>query len=241
MILKHIINFFLSLQTSIWLLGLFIAVFFAGAFIMPIREEFRYIHSVPLFEWLKEHPLWITWWLWGSIGILSVLTINTIFCSIESIIKKRRSRQWLLIISPQIIHIGFLFLLLAHLLSSAGGFKDHAVAKEGTFLQIPDSNIALHVKDIDIRLDAYGFITDWAVGIEYFSEGNMIKNDRISPNNPSLKGGLNINVKDLTTLPKKAVLLQVSREPGALWALIGGILFMAGTVTLIVLKAKLEK
>jgi hypothetical protein len=56
-----------------------------------------------------------------------------------------------------------------------------------------------------------------------------------------LKEGFNINVKDLQAFPEKAVLLQVSREPGAIWALIGGILFLAGTIILIIFKAKVEK
>jgi cytochrome c biogenesis protein ResB len=37
------------------------------------------------------------------------------------------------------------------------------------------------------------------------------------------------------------VLLEVSREPGAVWALVGGILFMTGTIALLVLKMKREE
>jgi len=52
--------------------------------------------------------------------------------------------------------------------------------------------------------------------------------------------GFNINVKDLQAYPE-AVLLQVSREPGAAWALAGGILFMVGILALIALKMKMER
>lgn len=77
--------------------------------------------------------------------------------------------------------------------------------------------------------------------MEYVSGQDNILKDRIKPNSPSLKEGFNINVKDIQAFPERAVLLQVSREPGALWALIGGILFMTGIVALIILKAKIEK
>jgi cytochrome c biogenesis protein ResB len=132
-------------------------------------------------------------------------------------------------------------MLLAHLLSSIGGFKGVAVAREGAFLKMPDDDITLNIKAINIDVDQYGYINDWEVNVEYISGQNKILKDRIKPNAPSLKEGFNINVKDLQAFPEKAVLLQVSREPGALWALIGGILFMAGTIILIVLKVKMEK
>jgi hypothetical protein len=233
------IRFFLSIKTTLWLLLIQIALLFAGAIIMPTSTEFQTIHSMPFFEWLKTQRIGVTWWLWASIFILSILTLNTIFCSIESIIKKTKLQRLILLLSPQIIHIGFLFILLAHLLSSNSGFIGMAVATEGTLLRIPDSKVALHINTIIILADKDGYLRDWQVNIEYIKD-NQIHRDIIRPNAPSLKEGFNVNVRDLQFYPEKAVLLQVSKEPGALWALIGGILFILGTVTLIVLKIKSE-
>ncbi len=239
-LLKHLMGFLLSLRAALWTLGLLALALLAGAFIMPLRqEEFQAIHSIPLFLWLQEQPLSITWWLWLSVGLLAVLTVNTIACSIESIIKKRRATQWLLLISPQIIHIGFLFILLAHLLSATGGAKGMAVAGEGSSFMLP-GNAVLLIKNINIQTDPAGYIADWAVDVEYRTNGKTLK-DVISPNSPSLQGGLNINVKDLRAFPEKAVLLQISRDPGAFWALMGGIFFMLGIVTLAILRIKTEK
>ena len=61
------------------------------------------------------------------------------------------------------------------------------------------------------------------------------------PNKPSIYKGLGVYVKDLRAYPEKMVLLELSREPGAVWALIGGILFMIGTIMLIILKWKRDK
>lgn len=238
-ILKHLSNFFFSLRTTLWLLGLMLMLMLAGAVIMPGKQEFQTIHSAPMFAWLKDQPLHITWWLWGLIGTLSVLTFNTLFCSIESVVKKRKVTQWLLLISPQIIHIGFLFILLAHFLSATGAYQAFAAAQEGNMLRISDSTV-LRIKDINIMTDRYGYISGWSVGVEYLEDGTMSQTDTISPNNPSTLMGFNINVKDLQTYPE-AVLLQVSREPGALWALTGGIMFMIGILALIALKMKMER
>ncbi len=208
---------------------------------MPVNQEFRSLQSTPLFEWIQSQPLRITWWLWILIGILTALTVNTLFCSIESITKKRKVTQWLLLISPQIIHIGFLFILLAHLLSAVGASQKMAAAHEGSTVKISGDNTVLKVKNINIRFDYYGYITDWDVGVEYLSNGNVFQQDIIRPNAPSVNRGFNINIKDLRPYPVKVVLLQINREPGAIWALIGGILFMVGIVTLILLKIRMER
>ncbi len=238
--LKKILDFFLSLNTALWSLGFLILFLFAGALIMPGRPEFELLHSVPFFKWIQKQHVEITWWLWGVISILSILAINTLFCSIESIIKKRNATQWLLLISPQIIHIGFLFMLLAHLLSGAGSSQGLARAVEGSVLTFSD-NTVMKVREISIDMDKQGYMTDWRVDVEYLSNGMPFKQDTIRPNKPSLLTGFNINVKDLTLYPQKIIIIQVNKEPGALWALVGGILFMIGTITLLMLRIRMEK
>lgn len=238
-ILKNMLNFFLSLRTSIWLLLALLCLLFYGSIIMPSKEEFQTLHTVPLFQWLMENPYSITWWLWGAIGILSLLTANTLLCSIESIIKKRGSRHWLLIISPQVIHIGFLFILLAHLLSSYGSFKGTTFVYKGTMLQLPNG-LTVVFDGINIDIDPSGYMRDWSADIKYFRGGRQIKSDVILPNNPSFQDGFGIYIKTVRLEPFPAALIEVSREPGAFWALVGSVLFLAGMITLLMLKIKRE-
>jgi hypothetical protein len=166
-ILKNILKIFLSIRTSIWLLLVLLFLLFYGAFVMPLKEEFLMLHTTPLFQWLLENPLAITWWLWGAIVIASLLTVNTLLCSIESVIKRRSARHWLLFIAPQIIHIGFLFILLAHLLSSYGSFKGTTFVFRGTMLQLPNGQDVVF-DDITVDRDESGYITDWSAHIRYF-------------------------------------------------------------------------
>lgn len=238
-ILQKVLNFFLSLRTAIWLLLALLFMLLYGSLTMPAKHEFSSINDMPLFDWLRNNNAGITWWLYGSIVLLSLLTANTILCSIESLIKKQRYKKWLLIISPQIIHVGFLFMLLAHLLSSAGSFKGTAVAYEGSALILPN-NLTLEVKNIMIDIDRSGYVTDWTANIEYLSGGEKIKEDFLRPNSPSFYKGVGIYLKHVQAYPVKAVLLEVSREPGAAWALIGGILFMLGAIMLLIFKIKKE-
>lgn len=239
-VLKKILDSLFSLRTTLWLLGFMLVLMLAGAVIMPGERAFQQLRTMPLFDWIGEQPAGTTWWLWGLIGLLSLLTVNTFFCSVESIIKKRRVTQWLLLISPQVIHIGFLFVLLAHLLSSLYAYEKMTTIYEGALIKLDDS-MALKIKDIDVDIDYYGYISDWKVDVAYVSKGTTIVEDSIKPNDPSDKQGLNINVKNVRPYPRKVAYLQISYEPGARWALVGGILFMIGIVTLIALKIRLEK
>lgn len=236
---RAVIGFFVSLKTSLWLLCLIIVLLLAGAFIMPGERAFQSIHSMPLIEWMGEQPVKSTWWLWASMGLLCVLAANTLLCSIDSIAKKRKVTQWMLLISPQIVHIGFLFMLIAHLASAVGGFKTFAVAAEGTPLEMPDNSV-VQIKKIAMSFDSYGYLSDWAVDVEYWYNGQVMKNDRLMPNKPVFHKGVGVYVKDLRAFPSKMVLLEVSREPGATWALVGSILFMTGTIALLFFKMKRE-
>jgi hypothetical protein len=236
-VLRKALDFFLSLRTAIWLLLALIVLFLFGALVMPVRQEFQGINALPLFLWLRHSPLGATWWLLGSIGALSVLTANTLLCSVESIIRKRRSRQWLLIISPQVIHIGFLFMLLAHLLSATGGMKGSASVREGEGVMLP-GEVVLRVKTVAVLAGPGGFPMDWRAEVQYLSGDKVLKNDHIGPNRPSFYEGLGVYIKDVRP---GAALIEVSREPGAPWSLAGGALFTVGTLALFFLKIRKER
>ncbi len=137
-IVKKLLDFLLSLRTALWLLLALLCILLYGSFIMPLKEEFQTLHEMPLFEWMTENSLDVVWWLWASVGVLSLLTANTLFCSIESVLKKRGTKNLLLILSPQVIHIGFLFILLAHLLSSYGSFSEAGFVARGTVVPLSD-------------------------------------------------------------------------------------------------------
>lgn len=238
--LSKILNVFLSLRTAIWLIMALLCLFFYGAFVMPVHEEFRALHTVPLFQWMTENSPGITWWLWAALGVISLLTANTLLCSIESVVKKKSARQWLLVISPQVVHIGFLFILLAHLLSGYSSFRGTAVVYENSGLRLPNGNSVIF-KKIDADMDPRGYMKDWSADIEYYKDGRFFRADRISPNNPSLQDDFGVYIKNVQFQPYPAAMIEVSREPGAVWALIGGILFMLGMTTLLLFKIKKEE
>lgn len=239
-ILIKISNFFLSLRTAIWLFMALLCLLLYGSFVMPVSEEFQDLHVLPLFQWMTENSAGVTWWLWAAIAVISLLTANTLLCSIESVLKKKSARQWLLVLSPQVAHIGFLFILLAHLLSGYGSFRGTAVVYENQGLRLPNGNDVL-IRKINVDMDPTGYIRDWTSDIEYFKEGVSIGTDRVGPNSPSFQSGLGIYIKHVRLQPYPVAMVEVSREPGAAWALIGGLLFMTGMTALLLLKIRKEE
>ena len=232
-------NFFLSLRTAIWLIVALLILLFCGSVVMPVTKEFQALHSMPLFQWMTENSPGITWWLWGTLVVLSVLTANTLLCSIESVVRKKTARRWLLIISPQLVHAGFMFILLAHLLSSYSSFRGTGVVYENGGLKLPNGTGVIF-RNFHIDADPAGYARDWSADVEYIKGGRSLRSDRIRPNNPSFQDGLGIYIKNLQLQPYRAALIEVCREPGAPWALVGSLFFMAGMTMLLIFKIKKE-
>ncbi len=234
------LTFLISLRTAVWLTVTLICLLLYGSFVMPAHDEFLALHTVALFDWMREMPVSITWWLWASVTILFLLATNTLVCSVESVIRKRGARQWLLIMSPQIMHMGFLFILLAHLLSAYGSARGITYAYNGTVLQL-QNNLEVRFNQVNAAVDAAGYVLDWSADIEYFREGRALSADKIRPNSPSFRDGIGIYIKTVKAMPFPVAMIEVSKEPGAPWALAGGVMFIAGMVTLLALKIAREE
>ncbi|RMG73874.1 MAG: cytochrome C biogenesis protein ResB [Nitrospirae bacterium] len=232
--MKRVLKILTSLKTTNLLLGLLILLFTGGAFVMPRSASFQRLHQMSLFEWLKEAPISSSWWLLASIGVLLVLALNTLFCSVDSLLKKPKGRNFLLYISPQIIHLGFCFILFAHLLSSAWAYHLFGLFNEGTSTRLPDGTVMV-LERIEYRLQS-GYITSMKALLRV--KGKEERSFYLEPNHPALVSGYGVYLKQIGINPFPRALIEVSYEPGAVWALIGGILFALGTVTLILLKLK---
>lgn len=240
--LKGLLSVVISIRTSLVLLVCLLFFLLAGAFVMPGNPEFKDINSIPLTQWFPRHSLGASWWLYGAISVLAALAVNTIACSVDSVLRKRQRRRLLLVISPQIIHVGFLFILLAHLLSALGGFKGNVAVQEGSAVEFPDK-VLMVVKSLKFDVGPHNHVTNWRADVQYVSatDGTVLEVDYLAPNKPSFFRGLGVYLKDTRVYPVNAALLEINREPGAVWALLGGVLFMVGTIALLAVKISAEK
>lgn len=232
-------NFFLSLKTTVWTLLAFIVVFFAGSYLMPQhRDVFGSMNEILLFAWLADVATlspWQTWWFFLSLALLVLLTINTIVCSVQAIKGKWSREDFLLRIAPQVVHVGFLLILLAHLLGAGWGYRLGGVLPEGASARIPGDRI-LYLEALRITPDAAGYIAGWEASVSLFRDGDRVATGVLAPNRPLFHEGTGIYLKSFDLERGPMAFLLVHRDPGALWALAGGILFIIGTVVIIALK-----
>ena len=219
----------ISQKLAVWLMGFETVFLLAGSFFMEQNREVAGAMNgaFPLFLWLVHGPVLLTWWLWAAILMLALLAANTACCSLESIRRKSAKKDGLLtILAPQIIHAGFLLILVAHLASTLGASKITGRLPQGEAAGLPGFDIFLN------KVEA-GNETKPAAQVELISGDKVLKRGVLYPNHPVFFRGYGIYLEELSMEPYPAAYIEVSREPGAPWALFGGILFLAGSALLV--------
>jgi len=132
------------------------------------------------------------------------------------------------------MHLGFLFIILAHLQSAYGGFKQAMQVEGGSAIAFPDgSNVVF--TDFAATYSRMGMPTAYSATLNCRSEGKVIT-AVISPNHPFFHQGHGIYIKDIAPPPIKAALVEVHKEPGAGMALAGGAIFTFANLILLARK-----
>jgi len=149
-------KFFLSLKTTIWILTGLICLFLVGSYMMPLHHEiFEPMNDDILLSWVNQtvpDSLWYTWWFFAAVAALVLLTINTVACSMQAIKGQWNRADFFLRISPQVVHIGFLLILMAHLFSAIWGYRLSGVMPERAYAPLPEDR-ALRLEHIYIQTD----------------------------------------------------------------------------------------
>lgn len=227
--MKALTRFFLSLNTTFGVLLAFIILAFIGSLsLVNNLAFFSGIDDAPLFRWLSTaNDLRKTWWIYVLIAILTVLAVNTIFCTVEGIFTKSGRRNLILKLSPQVMHIGVLFIMLGHLLTASIGFKTDLNLNKGDKKTVTEK-IAVSVDDVKVKTDENGYYTDWEAKLLWFEDGQKKHESILRPVHPLYFGQFGLYLRSVAMEPEASVLIRVCRDPGALWALIGGALLSAG-------------
>jgi hypothetical protein len=219
-----------SLSLGIWLMGGVIVLLAIGSFNGGGAESSS-INDMALFAWLREAPLAWSWWLWLAIALLALLAVNTVLCSIESLRSKWQRTRFLALIAPQVMHAGFLFIVLAHLFSAYGSQKGVLQVAEGQVIGFPDGS-GVAIANISGEVGPMGILTHYqAEAIDSNGSGRAV--GRISPNNPLFHKGFGVYLKDVQLSPQRIALIEIHREPGAGLALAGALLFTIGNFVLL--------
>lgn len=233
--LQKIWRFSISIELCLGLLALLCIAMAAGSFILK-GDYAAAINGMPLLVWLLNVPVGISWWLWLTIVLLTLLALNTALCSSETLWSRWGRAGWISLLAPQLIHAGFLLVVLAHLVSSYGGFMQQVEIGEGMLAQLPSGR--------QFGVAAIGAVMSPAgMPVGYTSElvtdlRNPAQRTTISPNHPWFADGYGVYIMHAEAYPYKRALLEIHREPGAGMALAGALIFTAGNVLLVWLRSR---
>lgn len=230
---RRLYSLLASLNLGIYLMACVIMLLAIGSFSGGGAESSS-INDVALFAWLREVPVAISWWLWLTIALLAALALNTVLCSIESLRSKYQRANLLTLIAPQVMHAGFLFIVLAHLCSAFGSSKGAVQVHEGQAIGFPDGS-GIVITNISGQVGPMGMLSAYQAEVRPVSAGkeHLVG---ISPNNPFFYRGFGIYLKDVQLFPERMALVEIHREPGAGLALAGALLFTIGNVVLLALR-----
>ena len=192
----------------------------AGSFSPASRQSG--LNDMPLLLWLQQAPFSLSWWLWLCVALIAFLSLNALLCTIEALRKKGRN------IAPHLMHAGFLLVVLAHLFSAYGGFKQQLQLYQGGSIGFPDGD-RVHVERITGEAGPRGMLTGYSADLRV----NGGASNEVRPNRPLFHKGYGIYLKDVALAPAPAALFEIHREPGAPLALLGALLFTAGNLMLL--------
>ena len=218
------------MNVCLGVLGLVCTVMGVGSFLLA-GEASQAINSMPLFRWLREATFDISWWLWLTVVLLGLLVANTVCCSFETLRLRWRRTGMVALLAPQLMHAGFLLIVLAHVQSASGAFQQQLELHEGQLARLPDGRM-------------FGLAAVRTVfapqGMPVGYSGELVVNLQdpaqrvtISPNHPWFCGGYGVYIKHAEEFPYRRALLEIHREPGAGTALAGVMLFSCGMVALL--------
>ena len=223
--IRKIHDILASLNVGLWLMAGVTTLLAIGSFVIGPEENAR-LNSMPLFDWLTGVPFVVGWWLWLTVVLLAGLGLNTVLCSIQSLRKSVGLPGLLRRLAPQVMHAGFLLIVLAHLVSSIGGLKEGLQVREGDVVNLPREQVL--IQRLDAQVGAGGYVTDFSVTAVDTHGRNAV----IRSNEPYFSQGFGLYVKHLELYPVKYAVMELHREPGAGLALAGALLFVVGNLAL---------
>ena len=238
MTLKNIWRFCVSIELCLGLLALVCVVMAAGSFLLA-GEYAAAINFMPLLVWLREVPLTASWWLWLTVLLLALLVLNTILCSSEILWSRWGRAGWIALLAPQLIHAGFLLIVLAHLQSAYGGSMQQVEVDKGMVAQLPDGR-RFGVAGIEVAMSPMGMPTGFS-GELVTDLQNPAERVTISPNHPWFSGGYGVYIKQAEGYPYKRALLEIHRETGAGMALAGALIFTVGNMLVVWMRSRAKE
>jgi len=151
------------------------------------------------FYWLSGtglNNLAASWWIFLLLALLFLFAVNTIVCTVDSVIfmlkhrqgaARARSRK----ILSQAIHLGFIIGLLGHLVSGTSGFRTmNNRIFEGDSIPVPQSNeLSLRLNKLDVAFTDNGSMLRMDAYLSLLRDRKVVRDKVVKLNQPLLYQG----------------------------------------------------
>ena len=216
------LKFFISIKTYLWVTGIAIGIFLMGSLYIPKNLAiFSGINDMPLLNWLSENNvLNKLYWIYALVGIILLLWIITLICSLDAIIKRTTWRSAVRVLSPQVLHIAILLVLLGHGISAVTGYK-HDVPM--------NTSKTFQARGFDMKMSSMEFFknpgensTRWRAHIQIDDTLHVLEVGR-----PVFYRNVGFFAKSAQK-KKQSAIIGLVYDPGVLWEIIGAVVFVIG-------------
>lgn len=217
------LKFFLSLKTYLWVSGLGMAIFLIGSFYIPQNLAiFSGINDSPLINWLSlnKNVLDKLFWIYVLIGIILLLWISTLICSLDAIIKRTTRKSLIRVLSPQVLHLGIILVILGHGVSAITGYKHDVPMNSVDSYEAKGFN--MKINDMDFFKNPGENSTRWRVHLEIDDNIHTLEVGR-----PAFYNNVGFFAKSAQQ-KKKTVIIGLIYDPGVIWEIIGAFVFVIG-------------
>lgn len=248
--MRSLYRLLISLWTLVGLIVLTVGICLTGSLMLPTHLAlFSGIDETPLFGWLAQTGTpGATWWIYALIACLGMLSLTTLLCTVDALIKAAGRKDFVLKLYPQIMHMGVLLVMMGHLLTAWFGIREDLPLMEGQSATLKGG---IEVTLTSVGLDSMhagdkGYYDDWVMDLSFSRDGVTFREAIVEPVIPVSIEGNTLLLKSITLPPKDSgksasALLRVVRDPGAHWALAGGILLVLGGAGFISTRGRVQQ
>jgi hypothetical protein len=225
-----------SLRTTLLLVALLVALCAFGAFAIHLAPEgYASIEAGVLREWIEVQGISReSSWVLGLVGVTVLLALNACACVSVALFRSlQRRRLTARTLWAHLAHLGFLLVLLGHLIGSVGGFRsdDHpAFAGEG--FSVPERpGWEVRVEALSLDLAPEGYPRDLSARVSVRAGETVLAEGNARVNRPVFTRGAAVYVKDVRPSLREWTLY--SSEGATLAARLGEPLPLEGGGTLL--------
>jgi ResB-like family len=176
-------------------------------------------------------------WRYGLLAAVGLLAANASCCTAQRLVRAVRGRDSLGRLLPHVMHLAFVAVLLAHLLSAFSVARiDGLIVAQGGYLPVGGTGWTLSLERLDATVGAEWPPRDVAATVSLYRDRTKVARTVVRTNEPLFHGGYGFYLKYFGTTPRGVpyAVFDARHDPGAPAVLAAALLFTLANVLHIV-------